>query len=540
MSGRRFLILVCMGSLILQAARASAESWSIVEGRISLERGRKSPLSGSFEASFVAEDTSGTLTLDDFHFQAGRRELGPRNPVAYDGLLPVAWIQLADGILIEGEQVTFLRVRSGGRLVDESADEVTFRFRELRADAEHGGSVQGTLGDTGAPRRLVLKGDVYEVDQSFGLPDLSCYDGTQPPPVSGSPGSGSGSSGGVIVIGHDPVVTFPTFEVEARSTEVVSARFGRRTMVWQPAEGGSVVLVGRATGSPSSIEGSLVTSSATLTPVEMRFETIRTYSLALDGPPTLEQLGMRAPAGAVIQADASGAVRVSSAGDLFVEGVLPAGPISDLTSVTLSTPGNIFITGRIELGSASLRLEAGGEIEVDRGLIPGVDYVVAPAGPAPVGLPDFCQGLEPLLPAAERRVGRFSLVASAARQLKVDVRLDRKKKRVVPGSDQRLGVVMFGSRSLDVRDVDRTSLRLGTGEAEPLRIFPPPRGGGGGRVEFGWLENGDRYPDLLSSFLVRDAEVAYGDREICLVARTLDGELLEGCDEIETTLDSPR
>jgi hypothetical protein len=49
--------------------------------------------------------------------------------------------------------------------------------------------------------------------------------------------------------------------------------------------------------------------------------------------------------------------------------------------------------------------------------------------------------------------------------------------------------------------------------------------------------NGDRYRDLVTYFLVRDAEIAYGDTEICLVARTLDGELLEGCDDI--AVDSP-
>jgi hypothetical protein len=533
----RLRVLVCGIGLIVQAAAAQAESWSIVEGRISLKKGKSSPLSGTFEASLSEPDLEDAtlLGLDDFAFTAGRKDLGPPIPVEYDGLLPIAWLRIADQIHLEGEQVEFVRVRSGGKLVDESADEVTFRFLELRADADDGGYAIGTLGDTELPRRLVLKGDVYEVEQSFGLPDLSCFDGfdgTQPPPVSGSPGSGSGSSGGVIVIGHDPVVSFPTFEVDARSTEVVSARFGRRSFVWHESNGGSVVLTGRTTGSASTIEGTLYSSSNTmLTPVDMRFETVRYYSLALDGAPTLELLGIRAPAGAVVQADANGAVRVSSAGDLFVEGVLPSTPISDLTSVTLSTPGRITVTGRIELGSASLRLEAGGEIEVDPGLIPGVDYVVAPAGPAPVGLPDFCQGLRPILPAAERRVGRFSLVASAARQVKLDVQpvdeqLAPTKKRILPGSEQRLRAVVFGSRRFDVHDIDHDGRLLGRGEAESiypgLRIFAPM--------------NGDRYRDLVTFFLVRDAEIAYGDREICLVARTLDGELLEGCDAIEVKL----
>jgi len=520
--GRGFQILICAG-LIFQASGALADSWSIVEGRIAVKKGKNSPLSGAFEASLSESDPEdGTgLALDDFAFTAGRRELTPRIPVEYDGLLPVAWLELADQIHLEGDQVTAVHVRTGGKLVDESDDEVTFRFLELRADAEDGGYAVGRLRDTELPRRLVLQGDVYEVEQSFGLPGASC--GQPPPPVGGIPGSGSGSSsGGVIVIGNAGLLEFGTLDV---------ASFGRRTFVWE-SSAGATVLQGRTSGSASSIEGALYTSSnAVLTPVEMRFETVRYYSLALDGPPTLEQLGMRAPDGAVIQADASGAVRVSSAGDLFVEGVLPAGPISDLTSVTLSTPGNIVVTGRLELGSASLRLEAGGEVHIDTpdGGDPGEDIVIVAPDAVSVGLPDYCQGLAPILPAEERRVGRFSLVASAARQVKVDVQpvdvqlAPTRKRIIIPGSDQRIRAVLYGSRSLDVHDVDRDGRLLGRGEAETihpgLRVFAPM--------------NGDRYRDLVTYFLVRDTEIAYGDREVCLVARTLDGELLEGCDKID-------
>jgi hypothetical protein len=46
--------------------------------------------------------------------------------------------------------------------------------------------------------------------------------------------------------------------------------------------------------------------------------------------------------------------------------------------------------------------------------------------------------------------------------------------------------------------------------------------------------NRDGHLDLRDLFDVREAEIAYGDEEVCLVAETRDGEILEGCDAIET------
>ena len=514
-------IAVCALGCFVCAATAAAESWSIVEGRIRLD-GRKRPLAGTFEASLEPGDAGAPaiLNLDDFAFTLGRRELLPRIPVEYEGLVPIAWQELGDAIVLEGEQVESVHVRSGGKLVDESADEMTFRFLELRADASHGGYATGHLGDTDLPRRLVLKGDVYEVRQSFGLPDASC--GAPPP------GSGGSTGGGAVI-------TYGRFDVNASGTETVTqrvaARFGRRTFVWQPAEGGSVVLTGRSTGDASSIEGPLSTGGhAVLSPAGVQYGTAGSHPVAQAAPPTLEALGIVAPAGAEISLDASGALRIASPGDLLVEhGLLPI-EISGLTSVTLSTPGNIVVTGGIHLPEGvSLRIEAGGEVHIDGPVpLPGDDVEVGAPGSG--GLPDFCDGLAPILPADERRVGSFSLVASAARQVKVDVRLDAKERRIVPGSDQRLRAVISGSRSLDVRDLDLDSLRLGRGEAEPIRsgvrLVGSPEGG--------------RQRAIATHFSVRDAGIAYGDREVCLTARTRDGELLEGCDEIRVESPEPQ
>ena len=132
-------------------------------------------------------------------------------------------------------------------------------------------------------------------------------------------------------------------------------------------------------------------------------------------------------------------------------------------------------------------------------------------------------------------IGSFSLVASAARQMQIDVMPGDKRNRVLPGADGAIAVWMLGSREFDVRDIDVASLHLGRGAAEPLGVFPPS-GGSFGRRSFRWFVNGDRYPDSTITFRVRDAEIAFGDHELCLTAQTYRGELLEGCDRIDTGL----
>ena len=151
-----------------------------------------------------------------------------------------------------------------------------------------------------------------------------------------------------------------------------------------------------------------------------------------------------------------------------------------------------------------------------------------PSDPPPVACPGLLPGL-----VSQRLVGRFSLVASAARQMQIDVLPGGKRNRVLPSADGAIAVAILGSREVDVRDIDVASLHLGRGAAEPLGVFPPP-GGSFGRRSFLWSVNGDRYPDSTITFRVRDAGIAFGDRELCLVARTRDGELLEGCDRIDT------
>ena len=456
--------LFCVAGLVLQSVDADAETWTVVRGSLIKERVTRT-LSGSFTGSISssnAEDEPDLLAIDDFSLAAGRQQLVPEPPIEYEGLAPTGWVSAADQIGIEGEQVTSVHLRTGGKQVGGGLGYVTFRFLDLRADASHGGVVQGHLPDSDAPRRLVLKGDVYQVEQRFQLPP-AC------PPVS-PPLSGGGGSG----------------------------------------SGGSVDLIAYST-SYAAVPNSVAPA------------------------PTLEQLGIRAPDGAEISFEA-GALRVSSSGDLFVEGTISEVELPGLTSVSLTTPARIIVTGRIVVPGGSVTLN-GGEVHAGSGSIDlGNPSIEPPA----------CQRLTPILPASERVVGRFWLVASAARQIQIDVMPGDKRNRVLARSSRMpLAVAILGSRALDVADVDLDTLRLGAGEAAPNRpdlasgpSFPSPLPI---RVTPAAMPvNRDRFDDLLAFYPLQDAGIAYGDRELCLVAKTRDGELLEGCDRIDTTVPSAR
>ena len=451
--------LICVAGLVLQGAGAGAETWTLVRGKL-IEGKATRTLSGSFTGSVSrpdATDEPDLVEIDDFSLSAGRRSLAPDAPIEDEGLAPTGWVSAADQIGIDGDRVTFVQLRTGGERVGGGPGYVTFRFLDLRADASHGGLVEGRLPDSDTPRRVELNGDVYQVEQSFLRPP-PC------PPI--SPGSGGGSSGSVTIIATGHAAASVPYD-----TSFVPAPF------------------------------------------------------SVPPTPTLEQLGMRAPDGAEITLE-GGALRVTSTGDLFVEGTLPETPIPGLTSVTLTTPARIIVTGHIVVPGGSVGLN-GGEVQVGSGSIDVGD----PSTETPA-----CQRLTPILPAAERVVGRFSLVASAARQMKIDVIPGGKRNRVLPGADGAIPVAILGSRTLDVADVDPDSMRLGAGEAGAL---PLPVGPSLYRLIDWQRANGDHFVDMMRLFSIRDAGIAYGDRELCLVARTRDGEPLEGCDRIDTTFGLP-
>jgi hypothetical protein len=237
--------------------------------------------------------------------------------------------------------------------------------------------------------------------------------------------------------------------------------------------------------------------------------------------PSLDELNIRAPAGAEVTIDADGVLTVRSSGDIYLEGPIPE--IPGVTSIHIVTSGNLIAADDFELPSGvDLELDAGDAVEIPPG------QVVAPI------IPLLCSGLRPIYPAEETELGTFSMIASAADQVvEIDVLPWREPNRLRLGSRQLVPVALFGSENLDVIEVDRSSLRLGPGEGEPMARF-------GRSLVFRMDVNWDGHPDLLALFELRDLGIAFGDTRVCLSAATGGGATIEGCDDIETLPVWPR
>ncbi len=497
----RRLLLMSASCLVLGGVEAQAETYEILEGTLtSTETGVTRILTGAFDASPFFGATPGltSLRVDEFAIQAGDHSFTPNTPIEFLGLTPILFIELADQINLQGDDVGLIQMRSGGELIASSAAEATFRFLDFTSG---GGRAIGQLGDGVLPRRLQLEGTLYEVDQTFRIVQGPCI----LPPIAPTP-----PDGGVIVIGGgNVIIEHGSFDIHPEETvEFV-----------QP--GGSVGVRSRVTGGSSTIEGELQGGGEVvlLNPVALPLGRI-----GAGATPTLESLGITAPDGAVVSYDdVTGELTVTSEGDLFIDGA--AIDLEGLTTVAISTPGNITISGTLSLPpDVVLHLQAGGDLVIE-------GEIEAPGGvsiPPPDIRPVSCHpGLSAIVPAPKRAVGSFRLVASAARQIDIDVQPRRRRNLVLPGRKQWIKVAILGSDDLDVREIDQTSLRLGRGEAEPTSRR-------GRRATRRGRANRDRHLDLLARFDVRDTDIAFGDTEVCLVAETSDGETLEGCDAIQT------
>jgi filamentous hemagglutinin family protein len=511
-------VLACVGGLAL-ATGAGAETYSLLEGTITdTATGETEPLTGAFDASLLEPDGSvepqtRTLLVDDFAFQARARSFLPRQPIEFQGLTPIFFLEVADQIHPDGDAVAWLRLRSGGHLVAASADEVTFRYLDFRSDGSGRNRAVGSLPDSDLPRRFHLRGTLHEVDQSFRVLRVDEHCALLPPPIPVPVPLPPPPGGG----GVNLFVSFETFDIDPSMT-----------VEFRPPAGGGAPIHRVIGGDPGTIGGELredgPVSLFLVDPLRVGPGSVPASSSEPSTLPTLEELGISAPDGAEVTFDANGVLSVTSEGDLYMEGVFPE--IPGLTSVHIHTRGSVFVTGAFEVPpGVALQIDAGGIGIADDASVIGEPIIIGIE--PPIIITPFCNGLRPLFPAQEREVGTFSLIASVARPVEIDVRPRRRHNRLRLGSRQMIPVALLGSGDLDVRDVDEGSLRLGPGEAEPL-----------GRRGRRWIlrvdVNSDRHVDLLALFDIRDTEVAFGDTHLCLVAETEDGALIEGCDAIDT------
>jgi hypothetical protein len=503
----RIVALAGASWLALAAAGAGAETYRIVSGELTdAATGETEALAGAFEAWLWLEELQWrSLGVGDFELRAGPRSFTPSPPIEFEGLTPILSLFIADQIRLDGDDVVLLHLRSGGEVVAASETEVTFRFLDFLSDAFDGGRAAGYVGDTALPQRFRLAGTLYEVDQTFRI--VRAGPVLVPPPSPLPPPDGGGvviAGGGSVLVASDrTLISLESFDIAAAER-----------VTFAPPAGGTVSF-GRVTGgAPSTLDGALLDNGSVHLRSVLAFDFAATSSPVVNpflvAGPTLEDLGIQAPNGAQVTFDDAGVLTVTSEGDLFIEGGVIDLP--GLTSLVIVAGGEVVVEGQIVLPpGVTLRIDSGS--------------VVVDPGPVifrrPPGVP-VLDHLRPVFPAVQREVGSFAFVASAVQPMDVDVKPGRDENRVRPGRRQKLSVAILGSEAFDVRDVDEDSLRLGPDEAEPKKR---PR-----RRDV----NDDGHRDLVARFDVSETGIAFGDSELCLVAETTEGVLLEGCDAIET------
>jgi len=561
----RSVILTWLGAGgLLLAAGASAEEYSIVEGSFTdAVTGESAALTGGLEIELpgtpLADNTSLHI-ITDFEFQAGDQTFFPRLPVEYNGQLPIGFLQAADQLNFGPDRVAPFRIRSGGDLVDVKDDEVTFRYFDFESTDASSSSVSGPLPSSELPRRFALQGSLYQVDQSFRIYDGLCPPILIPPPFAPPPPGGRLIlDGGGVILRDGGVTASGGGDLILRSSASIGLSAGQN--VPTRVTGGGISLIGWGIGSDPDAHLYVVDPSAVgigeprvvVNPARTRLDdpltsnATATATLILAAAhvlPTLEELDIGAPDGAEISFDDDGLLTVESSGDLTLSGSFPE--IPGLTTLRIVAGGDITVLGIFEVPSGvSLKISTAGTIVISGGvdppiLTPGVDIGIRAAGTIeipgrirpPILTPSciILDGLLPIRPAEKTELGSFSITASAATQVEIDVRPWLEPNKLRLGTRQRIWVALLGSQDLDASDVDPSTLRLGLAEAEPLtRRF------GDSPLSFLLEINRDaeRHRDLLTLFDVRSLGVAYGDTELCLSAQTYSGEILEGCDSID-------
>jgi hypothetical protein len=524
--------LACLGlGAVLwgTTALAAAVEYSIVEGEFTDAATLESTaLSGVFNLALpgtTIEDGVELYSIDDFELELGAQTFVPRGAIEYDGQQPRLFLQVADQLNLGPNPVAGFYARSGGDLVAVSGNEVTFRFFDFVSSDANDSSVSGPLPGLELPRRFHLEGTLRRVDQTFRVSEKFCLPVLEPLPTP------TGGDGGAIVIrdGNLAIHDFGSFDLSGDDTVLFSPLMPEADVIARSSEGGSSIdgrLLRLEPGAelfllnPESVfdESAVAPSASPLTTSATGIALVAAPAVLAYPTPTLEELNISAPDGAEILFDDDGVLTVESDGPITLFGPLPE--IPGLTEVRIVAGGDIVVTDGFEFGSEfSLSLRTDATIDIEGDLIP----------PLP---PEECTvagliGLMRLVPVETTVLGTFSITASAATQVEIDVSPGHKSNRLRLGGRDRVRVALLGSDDLDVRNVDPETLRLGRADAQPIA---GPRGP---RVNI-TRSNRERRRDLLTVFDVRELDVAYGDTELCLHAQTYSGETIEGCDRIDT------
>jgi hypothetical protein len=236
--------------------------------------------------------------------------------------------------------------------------------------------------------------------------------------------------------------------------------------------------------------------------------------------------GNRGPSGGGLSANASN-LRV--VGNVLFGNESDEGP-ADIALAQLS--GNAAVVSNI-IGDGSFDGEDGNRA-VDPDLVDpaGGNFLPAPGSPALDAIPPGASGCGTDVDEDQRGVSRPQGLGCDVGAQEVVVAL-QVAADIKPGSGRNpvnlagrgvLPVAILGSESLDVRDIDATTMTFGPAGARPAH------------KRAGHLRDVDRdgLRDLVSHFRTQESGLAPGDPEACVRGKTLDGTPFEACDAVTT------
>lgn len=527
-------MLVAIVALAMLPGRpADAERFRILEGeRHDEASGTTTPLTGTF----LLEPVTGVIVsapqvdldqfrIPEFDLRSGSEHFTAYQPPVYEGISTnLPHLRLLDSLALHGETLAYFFIGAGGNAVAASEDHVTFRNWSFRSTEGH--AAYRDESGSGLPARFETIGELGATDAHYRIEQLECALGPAPSPtppiIVVPPGTvfiPPGRGGTILVPDGDATILLTSPELA--TFEIVGPAPGATIFAVETPD--AVEIVGRNLTVEPLSEGTLRIANpigvslgtagfSGVGAVTRAVATDRGAFLSLNAKaavpltPTLDELGITATAGASISVDFSGRVTVESSGPLEIN----AGrlEIEGLTGLRLIASAGITV------GPAGIQLPEGATLELS-----SVD-----PGPGPIIATPLCPHLV-FIQSEVVAVQPFRIVA--AREVPVAIQLHKKRRgrRHHPAFHRRLRVAILGSDDLDVRDIDRRSLRLASESESDSRAMRRSR-----RRDV----NRDGIADLLVRF--RNPGIALGDTELCLTGATYHGPAIAGC----TALEPPR